>query len=567
MGKVNMPELRSEHISKRLFSAILVILFSLLLISIPLVIRSYQDYQKNKQAQQELYCLKSLADLANMISRERAPANQAMSSVAQDGKQKYQILLEYRKGLDKEFKQTVEVLNRSGFQRVAYFLETDVKASLQHARYTVDAFSQLTPAQRNPERMDAAILAMFQAWDRVHHALQRVVNQSHGKETAVSNYYTLILLMTEFRDQAGRTGSNVMSSLTFNTAIPATNMARFLQTQRQSYYLWELVGVILPEHEKTTDFTNYHLKVKREFLEQSLPMVESLLNESVAHQPYSMSASELTEALVGKFSTVVDLQTYLINQSIEHAEVAATEARNRFLISLIISLIALTSTLFCTYYLRRYVFSPLIRARDLLLNLSQRDSEQMLEQNSASLFGAIRRVEDMLLQRDHFEFKLKNLANTDSLTGTSNRFALDEYIQLLESQPNRLRQTCLIMVDIDHFKQVNDKHGHILGDQVIQWVADKLKANVRASDLVVRYGGDEFMVLIENIDLAYAMNVAEKFRAEIVVARFLDANDVPIPISVSIGVAVGASRWLSLFEKADKALFRAKTAGRNSVSS
>ncbi|MFH3733422.1 GGDEF domain-containing protein, partial [Acinetobacter baumannii] len=86
--------------------------------------------------------------------------------------------------------------------------------------------------------------------------------------------------------------------------------------------------------------------------------------------------------------------------------------------------------------------------------------------------------------RDAFEFQLKNIANTDPLTGVSNRLALSEYLKIVESYPQKFSQTCLMIIDIDRFKDVNDQYGHIVGDQVIKRITDQLKANVRASDLI-----------------------------------------------------------------------------------
>lgn len=77
--------------------------------------------------------------------------------------------------------------------------------------------------------------------------------------------------------------------------------------------------------------------------------------------------------------------------------------------------------------------------------------------------------------------------------------ALSEYLKIVESYPQQFSQTCLMIIDIDRFKHVNDQYGHIVGDQVIRRIADQLKANVRASDLIVRYGGDEFLILLEQV--------------------------------------------------------------------
>src|SRR5690606_12381495 len=107
--------------------------------------------------------------------------------------------------------------------------------------------------------------------------------------------------------------------------------------------------------------------------------------------------------------------------------------------------------------------------------------------------------------------------------------------------------------------------GHITGDHVIQSVADCLKSNVRTSDMIVRYGGDEFLILIENIDMNNALTIAHKIRKEVKAETILDADGQHIPFSVSIGVAIGAESWVRLFEAADEGLFKAKAKGRNAV--
>ena len=109
------------------------------------------------------------------------------------------------------------------------------------------------------------------------------------------------------------------------------------------------------------------------------------------------------------------------------------------------------------------------------------------------------------------ESQLKQIANSDVLTGVANRLALEEYINLLESKPEGLSETCVIVVDIDNFKFVNDQYGYIVGDQVITMIADQLRHNVRTSDLIVRYGGDEFLVVIESIEMNAAKAIMKVF--------------------------------------------------------
>lgn len=569
-----MREIRSEYLSQKLYIAMSIIILSLCSLSIPLMVKSYRDYIKTNQALTEIQALQAVADLANKISRERAPANKLMSSNQQDFAKHVLELKLYRLTVDEQMQKTLEVLKHSNLPNLDLSLFDRLDEALMQGRQQVDAYAALPREQRNAETMDQAILKMFSAWDRSHDVLKDVIAVSEGKDTAVSNFYVQILLLADLRDQAGRAASNVMAHVAFKQPIPETNLARSLQTRKQVMYLWELIDTLQPERDKTEEFKVLHQAVYNEFLAKGLLIVERLMNESIYHRPYYLTGTQLTEAIVDKFSTVVELQNYLLKYSVEKAIIEKHKAQNILLTTVGISLISIFAALFTMIYARKRVFSPLIQAREILFDLSHSslrpnpmDTKDQ-PANVYSLFAAIQQLKQTLQQRDALEFRLKNIAHLDSLTGVANRYALNEYIKLLENQPTQFSETCLMVIDIDHFKQVNDVYGHLMGDQVIQFVAEKLKENIRTSDLLVRYGGDEFIVLIENVGMERALKIAEKIRSEIYEAKPLDnvrCPDLKVSISISIGVAIGATSWMALLEKADRALFQAKEQGKNKV--
>ena len=573
-----MREIRSEYLSQKLYIAMSIIILSLCSLSIPLMVKSYRDYIKTNQALTEIQALQAVADLANKISRERAPANKLMSSNQQDFAKHVLELKLYRLTVDEQMKKTLEVLKHSNLPNLDLSLFDRLDEALMQGRQQVDAYAALPREQRNAETMDQAILKMFNAWDRSHDVIKDVIAVSEGKDTAVSNFYVQILLLADLRDQAGRAASNVMAHVAFKQPIPETNLARSLQTRKQVMYLWELIDTLQPERDKTEEFKVLHQAVYNEFLAKGLLIVERLMNESIYHRPYYLTGTQLTEAIVDKFSTVVELQNYLLKYSVEKAIIEKHKAQNILLTTVGISLISIFAALFTMIYARKRVFSPLIQAREILFDLSHSsirpnpmDTKDQ-PANVYSLFTAIQQLKQTLQQRDALEFRLKNIAHLDSLTGVANRYALNEYIKLLENQPTQFSETCLMVIDIDHFKQVNDVYGHLMGDQVIQFVAEKLKENIRTSDLLVRYGGDEFIVLIENVGMERALKIAEKIRSEIYEAKSVDNVRCPdlkvsISISISIGVAIGATSWMALLEKADRALFQAKEQGKNKVAS
>ncbi len=161
---------------------------------------------------------------------------------------------------------------------------------------------------------------------------------------------------------------------------------------------------------------------------------------------------------------------------------------------------------------------------------------------------------------------LEQMALTDTLTGVPNRRALDEDLGRICHLANRHNEShSLILVDLDHFKAVNDTHGHLIGDQVLRMSADGLTRTLRNSDRVYRFGGEEFAVLLPHTDAPHAREAAERIRlalASLALDRLVGA---PLCITASCGVAThlageSPEQWLA---RADEALYRAKQAGRN----
>ena len=128
----------------------------------------------------------------------------------------------------------------------------------------------------------------------------------------------------------------------------------------------------------------------------------------------------------------------------------------------------------------------------------------------------------------------------------------------------------MVLIDLDHFKQINDRYGHVFGDTVLKAVAQAIRSCVKGRDLVARYGGEEFVVLLPGTDVAGACALAEQVRTTISGARIRrgSTNEMVGAITVSLGVATRrpAEGMQSLVERADQALYRSKTGGRNQVS-
>jgi two-component system cell cycle response regulator len=162
------------------------------------------------------------------------------------------------------------------------------------------------------------------------------------------------------------------------------------------------------------------------------------------------------------------------------------------------------------------------------------------------------------------------MAITDQLTGLHNRRYMSRHLDtLIASAQKSGRPLAFLIFDIDHFKTVNDTHGHDIGDEVLREFAGRIGANVRGIDLACRYGGEEFVVVMPDTDIQFASAVAERLRSSVETTPFtISRPPNKLNITISIGIAEsdkGEDTAEKLLHRADQALYRAKRDGRNRV--
>lgn len=158
-------------------------------------------------------------------------------------------------------------------------------------------------------------------------------------------------------------------------------------------------------------------------------------------------------------------------------------------------------------------------------------------------------------------------AHKDSLTGVYNRSTLEENLNREVKLAHRyVRNLSMIILDIDNFKQFNDNYGHDIGDQVIKATVEKAVSCMRSTDIIFRYGGEEFVILLSNTDIEGAAFLGERIRESVEKAR-IPFNKEMLNITISLGAAELQPNEMNakFFSRADKALYRAKGAGKNKV--
>jgi len=216
----------------------------------------------------------------------------------------------------------------------------------------------------------------------------------------------------------------------------------------------------------------------------------------------------------------------------------------------------------------RYLTTAQVQGLELLARQTQHLLELrrlMLEQGrllTAREAAAVRAEQARAeLQKRHEE--LQQTATRDPLTGLLNRAAMEELLaDTLARDASERPPYTLLLLDIDHFKQVNDLHGHLAGDQALRAVADAVTQSIRKSDIAVRFGGEEIVVYLPGTALDGASEVAHRICERIAQAP------LPFSITVSVGIAAGdprRDRPEQTFDRADQALYRAKQGGRNRI--
>jgi diguanylate cyclase (GGDEF)-like protein len=220
---------------------------------------------------------------------------------------------------------------------------------------------------------------------------------------------------------------------------------------------------------------------------------------------------------------------------------------------------------------------PLVRNNELIgmLSLGSLNPMRFTPYMASDFIGRMTSIIAICVENVLNHERLRHIGLTDPLTGVNNRRYLERRLQ---EEIGRMRRhgnalSCLF-IDIDHFKRINDTHGHQIGDEVLREVAARIKAELRLSDALGRFGGEEFVVLLIDAALADAQTVAERIRISIAEPKILMSNGDKLGVTASLGVATLTAPEShetldhvaqAFIARADQALYKAKSEGRNRV--
>lgn len=359
------------------------------------------------------------------------------------------------------------------------------------------------------------------------------------------------------------------------------NLMDQLQERKDAFYLnhvalFDHQGLLLGETSKLE--TNEILP--SQFIKDSVSATHALVKYSQTGKPYRISMPVQTGI---RWATMIaTLDTLSIEQ-----DISARFQRISLMVGLSV-LIALFSLLLA---LNRWVLSPVVAVAQVAKKFAEGKLDARIELPGYGEITSLAKVLNMageklshqkeLLEQEVLRRtealkkaneRLEKLAITDGLTGLYNhRYFQEMLIAEVQRQRRGGNQFSVVMMDVDHFKQFNDTHGHPAGDEILHTMGDLLTQAVRETDLVARYGGEEFVILLRFADHDNALQIAENLRLMIAEKLFPDVHGEPrFEITASMGIAtwpIHAKHARPLIEQADKALYESKRNGRNQITS
>ncbi|MCD4506786.1 GGDEF domain-containing protein [Chromobacterium piscinae] len=513
------------------------------------------------------------------IATERGPANALIGAPAGGGdREKLRVA---RLASDRALQDLVTALSpsRSVYHRQALAAIRLARLRLSEARHDMDR-AIADPAPTAAEIM-APIRRMFDVVPAVLEAVNALSFQASSVYPQLSNPLSGARLATELREYAGRLGSTLTPSLAERRPLTESEAKEVFILRGR---IEQLRGTIrLRLNVPTTRPVQLQAlsRMENQYFHDGLAQVDDILRSSRRSQPHAISPAGFTNAYVPTLHSIVELRDSMLSTAADEAAIQQRAAFRHLLAATALGVIALIAQLALFAYIRWLIAKPLLAAAKLLSDIAdgKLDTEFPAIQRKDEIGDVLRAI--AILRRNNREKRvleqerqrlideLTEVSRVDFLTGIANRRAFTQAAHAEIAQARLSRESAtLILFDIDHFKRVNDQHGHDAGDTVLIHVAAIIERACREGDLAGRYGGEEFVVLAGHGGASSGEALAERLRAAIEESPCSLPSGLQLAVTASFGVATlseASSTLESLLQAADRALYAAKRQGRNRV--
>lgn len=560
-----------RKLSTRIFLAILCTA----LLALTIIAPTYHTYTLSRQNLHDIQDYRLLLDTANYLSAERGPANIVMSEDSSPDGAGSKRLAEFRARTDAalaHLSATSEAPFSLHNHPIPEEMLTQVRDQLARARNNVDRVAAIPQASLTLPEFQGAIESMFLVSDSFRTVIAWRVNELVEHDTGLAAPALVGQMLSDLREYGGRLASQIMAPIAISQGLPLKNVIDARRSQGRLLELWQLLNGQNALY-NTPALARSRGDIERLYFRDGLNLVDQLISEGRRGAGYSLSTTEFTDRFVPTMRPIETYRSAFLDASVEKFAQAKSDALTMLATVALVTTTILAILIGLILSVRTHIFRPLIHAHDQVLQLAEdgpiATSPRPTQAGEIrNLFRAIEVLQGRLQERASVTSELRIQAETDGLTALLNRRALDRLAQSPSAPGCASDAVCLILIDLDHFKAINDTHGHVTGDRVLIQTAELLRSLLRASDVVARFGGEEFAILMPGKDLSGAIAIAKKVRLALQTEMFTTSDGTPINITASLGVARGRrgeNAWWELVELADAELYRAKADGRNRV--
>jgi diguanylate cyclase (GGDEF)-like protein len=451
--------------------------------------------------------------------------------------------------------------------------------ALARARQAVDALCALDTAQRGPQDIRRVVAGMVAVVPFLAPAVGLLANRATTERPAIGDAVQGARLSAELREYAGLLGSHFTAALARQQPFTPAERVSIERTRGRIDELRTLIElrVQLPGQEAEV-LKAWQLAEDHYFGSAAQLLVQVIAaGESDGH--YGMDPGEFARRYVPDMNTLFALRDVLLNRAQGIATDEGQRVRARLAAGAAILALMMALLLAGMRVLQRRVLAPLEGVTRALESLARNELDAPLPapqacDEMAAVIDAVSRLqagsrERLMLEaeRQSLIAQLRSQSLTDYLTGLPNRRAFFESAEFELAVARRQGLPVVaVMLDIDHFKKFNDRHGHNVGDQALRQVAQTLQQVLRTGDLVGRFGGEEFVLLMMRCELAEGLACVERLQATLKDLRLNFPDGTQGGITASIGLADSTRYGLdvdALLSQADAAMYRAKALGRD----
>ncbi len=547
--------------------------------------KQWHEYAENHRAVRDVDRTILALKVFEMVSRERGPSNAMMGAPMPAPASQAAALITAREHSDNAINTLMTSLQQLGEEEDRATLVNallQLQNDLQTGRRKVDTLIAMPVAERPGETIDDAVTAMIAVAGRASPLATRVSGAAEQRGNTLNDLLVAARAAAELREQAGQLGSQFTRALirqepltrqtveSIERIIGHIDIMRMLVNNRVARCCADNPGI-----------TGAVTQMDQQYFGDGQALVNQVLLTWRASVVPQMTTGEFAARYVPTMNPIVGLRDALLQEAHKQAVAAESRARDSlmWLGGLTAALILLLIVPLCLFGYR--LLNALTTSANIIKALAagKLDTPVPSPEHSdeiGDVLSAIAILRDhsqarqaLQIEREALIADLHEAATTDFLTGALNRRAFQSMATVTVNQIARRGGYCSVaLLDLDHFKRVNDTWGHDVGDVVIRAVSERCRINLRSSDLFARYGGEEFIFLLADANEANTIEVLERIRQDIARSTLATVDGQSLHLTVSVGFAQLDPQHDTL-EKlvlaADRHLYDAKERGRNRV--